>query len=192
MREVYRDTVKLADRLEPVLSDDTSDTQETDIARAKLATQLDAVAKCVKAGVPTRVYSLAFGEFDTHAGERDKHQRLLKELDTAVTQFMHKMSGDKFGRNVTVMMYSEFGRRVKANASDGTDHGTAGPVFILGDPVKGGFYGDEPSLTDLDHGDLKTTTDFRDIYHEILAHTLDTDPERVIGKGRRNIGFLQT
>jgi uncharacterized protein (DUF1501 family) len=94
------------------------------------------------------------------------------------------------GRDLVVMAYSEFGRRVAANASQGTDHGAAGPVFLMGAPVKGGFYGDEPSLTDLNDGDLKTTTDFRDIYHELLSKTLNSDPTPSVGTGRRDIGFL--
>ena len=88
------------------------------------------------------------------------------------------------------MMYSEFGRRVRANSAQGTDHGAAGPTFIAGTPVKGGFYGDEPSLTDLNDGDLKSTTDFRDIYHELLSTTLQTDPTPSVGPGRRDLGFL--
>jgi uncharacterized protein (DUF1501 family) len=79
---------------------------------------------------------------------------------------------------------------VAANASQGTDHGTAGPVFIAGAPVKGGFYGDEPSLTDLDDGDLKVTTDFRDVYHTLLTRTIDTDPAPSVGTDRRDLGFL--
>ena len=79
---------------------------------------------------------------------------------------------------------------VAANTSQGTDHGTSGPVFIAGTPVKGGFYGDEPSLTDLTDGDLKTTVDFRDVYHELLSGTLGADPEPSVGRGRRDIGFL--
>ena len=88
------------------------------------------------------------------------------------------------------MAYSEFGRRVRANASAGTDHGTAGPVFVAGAPVKGGFYGEEPSLTDLDNGDMKYTTDFRDVYHELLARTVGTDPAPSVGAGRKSLGFL--
>src|SRR4029453_11092197 len=76
--------------------------------------------------------------------------------------------------------YSEFGRRVQANGSDGTDHGTAGPVFLLGDRVKGGLYGEQPSLTDLADGDLKATTDFRDVYAAVLHDVLGADPERVL------------
>jgi uncharacterized protein (DUF1501 family) len=94
------------------------------------------------------------------------------------------------GKHVVVMVYSEFGRRVAANASEGTDHGTAGPVFIAGAPVKGGFYGDQPSLTDLVDGDLKTTTDFRDVYHELLSKTVGADPGPSVGTGHRDLGFL--
>jgi uncharacterized protein (DUF1501 family) len=83
---------------------------------------------------------------------------------------------------VVLLVYSEFGRRVRANASDGTDHGTAGPVFLLGNGVQGGFYGDQPSLTDLDNGDLKETTDFRSIYATLLDHVLGTDPGTVLGR----------
>ncbi|NKY16872.1 DUF1501 domain-containing protein [Tsukamurella spumae] len=88
------------------------------------------------------------------------------------------------------MMYTEFGRRVRANASEGTDHGTAGPVFVLGESVRGGFHGDEPSLTDLDQGDLKYTGDFRDVYHELLSRGIGADPTTSVGAGRRDVGFL--
>jgi uncharacterized protein (DUF1501 family) len=151
-----------------------------------LATQLSMVAGAIKARVPTRVYTVQLGGFDTHAGERGTQQRLLTTFDESVTTFLRDMAG----RNVVVMAYSEFGRRVRANASQGTDHGTAGPVFIAGGPVKGGFYGEEPSLTNLDNGDLKYTTDFRDIYYELLARTVGTDPTPSVGAGRTSLGFL--
>lgn len=155
-----------------------------------LAAQLNVVAAAVTAAVPTRVYTVHLGGFDTHADERATQQRLLGTLDEAVTPFLRQMAGDRYGKNVVLLAYSEFGRRVQANASQGTDHGTAGPVLVAGAPVKGGFYGDEPSLTDLDHGDLKPTTDFRDVYFELLAQTLQTDPTPSVGTGRRALGFL--
>ena len=155
-----------------------------------LAGQLDVVASAVKAGAPTRVYAVSLGGFDTHANERGTQQRQLQNLDEAVTPFLQQMAGDRYGKNVVLLAYSEFGRRVKANASQGTDHGTAGPVFIAGGPVKGGFYGEEPSLTDLNNGDLKPTTDFRDVYYELLSKTLQTDPAPSVGAGRRSLGFL--
>lgn len=159
-------------------------------AGQQLADDLELVAQCVKAGVPTRVYMVTLGGFDTHADERGEHQRLLKALDDALAPFLRQMGRSAHGRNVVVMVYSEFGRRVGANASQGTDHGTSGPVFIAGPRVKGGFYGDEPSLTDLDDGDLKTTTDFRDIYYELLSGTLNSDPEPSVGPGRKPVGFF--
>lgn len=156
----------------------------------QLASDLELVARCIRAGVPTQVYMTQLLGFDTHADERAPQQALLKTLDDALAPFFQKLQGTPYGRNVVVLMYSEFGRRVAANASQGTDHGTSGPVFIAGTPVKGGFYGDEPSLTDLTDGDLKTTVDFRDVYHELLSGTLGADPEPSVGRGRRDIGFL--
>ncbi|MEU5696852.1 DUF1501 domain-containing protein [Actinosynnema sp. NPDC020468] len=147
---------------------------------SNLAGQLDLVATLVEAGVPTRAYSVSLGGFDTHADERATQQRLLGELDGALTTFVARLKKSDRGRQVVVLVYSEFGRRVKANASDGTDHGTAGPVFVLGDRVRPGFHGAQPSLTDLDDGDLKHTTDFRDLYATLLAGVLGTDPGRIL------------
>jgi uncharacterized protein (DUF1501 family) len=145
--------------------------------RGSLGAQLDLVAGLIEASVPTRAYSVSLGGFDTHADERGTQQRLLTELDKALTTFSDRM-GD---RNVSVLVYSEFGRRVRANASDGTDHGTAGPAFVLGHNVNGGFYGQQPSLTDLDDGDLKATTDFRDVYATLIRGVLGSDPGLVLG-----------
>ncbi len=136
------------------------------------------------------MYSVSVGGFDTHADERETQERLLGEVDSALSAFCKDMATDPRGKDVVTMAYSEFGRRVRANASEGTDHGTAGPVFIAGAPVRGGFYGDEPSLTDLDNGDLKATTDFRDIYAELLGVGLGSDPTPAVGTGRRPVGFL--
>jgi uncharacterized protein (DUF1501 family) len=145
-----------------------------------LGAQLALVARCIEAGVPTRVYSVSLGGFDTHADEKSGQELLLSQLDGALTAFADKMARTDAGRRVTVVVYSEFGRRVRANASDGTDHGTAGPVLVLGPPVAGGFYGDQPSLTDLADGDLKATTDFRDVFGTMLASVLGADPARYL------------
>jgi len=162
-------------------------------ARNKLAQQLGVVGDLVEAGVPTRVYSVSLGGFDTHADERGTQQQLLTTLDGALTPFVRRMQGSDRGRQVVMLVYSEFGRRVKANASQGTDHGTAGPVFLLGAGVRGGFYGAQPSLTDLDNGDLKESTDFRSIYATMLDKVLGADPGIVLGnyQGRLD-GVLTT
>jgi uncharacterized protein (DUF1501 family) len=149
--------------------------------QSALAGQLDLVARCVEAGVATRAFSVSLGGFDLHADEKEAQQRLLGQLDTAVTAFVNRMAKTDNGRNVVVAIYSEFGRRVRANASDGTDHGTASDMFLLGTPVKGGLYGTQPSLTDLDNGDLKVSTDFRDVYATLLADVLGADPGKVLG-----------
>jgi uncharacterized protein (DUF1501 family) len=160
--------------------------------RSMLAAQLDVVARCVEMGAPPRVYSVSLGGFDTHADERGTQQRLLSEVDNAVSPFLTRMAGTDRGRHVVLMAYSEFGRRVTANANQGTDHGTAGPVFLAGSPINGGFVGAQPSLTDLDDGDLKPTTDFRDVYATLLADVLGTDPARVLGPGRSTLPLLRT
>ena len=102
------------------------------------------------------------------------------------------MAGDAHGSGVVVMAYSEFGRRVQANASHGTDHGTAGPVFLAGVPVRGGFYGEQPSLTHLDDGDLKPTVDFRTVYQELITGVLKTDPGPIVphAPATAALGFL--
>jgi uncharacterized protein (DUF1501 family) len=148
--------------------------------RSALGEQLDLVTRCVEAAVATRVFSVSLGGFDLHADEKQAQQRLLTEVDTAITGFVNRMAKTPQGRQVVVMIYSEFGRRVRANASQGTDHGTASDIFLLGHPVRGGFHGTQPSLTDLDNGDLKVTTDFRDVYATLLHHVLDTDPGKVL------------
>src|SRR6187397_3426138 len=86
------------------------------------------LAQCVEAGVSTRVFSVSLGGFDFHADEREAQERILGELDAAVTSFVDRMAKSDRGQKVVVMIYSEFGRRVRANASDGTDHGTASNV----------------------------------------------------------------
>jgi uncharacterized protein (DUF1501 family) len=158
--------------------DDTAETPATATGGAAppLDTQLALVARCIEAGAATRVYSVSLGGFDLHADEKNAMAALLGKLDRPLAGFADRMAG----RDVVVAVYSEFGRRVRANASDGTDHGTASSVLLLGAPVTGGMYGDPPSLTDLDDGDLRHTTDFRDVYATLLERVLGAEPERVL------------
>jgi uncharacterized protein (DUF1501 family) len=145
-----------------------------------LGRQLARVARCVEANVPTTVYSVSMGGFDTHAVERPGHESLLQDLDDGLAWFVERMSRSTAGKRVVVVVYSEFGRRVQGNASKGTDHGTAGPLFVLGPRVIGGLYGEQPSLADLDNGDLKATTDFRDVFATVIDSVLGMDPARLL------------
>jgi uncharacterized protein (DUF1501 family) len=154
----------------------------------QLGAQLDIVARLIKGGAPTQVYAVSLGGFDTHADEKANHDGLMGELDAAITGFLSAVEALP---GVVVAAYSEFGRRVAANASGGTDHGTAAPLLIAGPDVKGGFYGEQPSLTDLDQGDLKFTTDFRSVYATLAEHVLGVEAADVLnGKRFTPLGFL--
>jgi uncharacterized protein (DUF1501 family) len=156
---------------------------------SSLQQQLDIVAKLIVAGAPTRAWSVSLGGFDTHANEANAQSALLGSVSSSVARFISQLKGSGRASDVTVMIYSEFGRRVKANASQGTDHGTSGPVFVIGDRINGGMYGDQPSLSKLVDGDLAVTTDFRDIYASILERDLKADPAQILNgwKGRVNL-----
>lgn len=155
-----------------------------------LQQQLDVVAKLVAAGSPTRVWSVSLGGFDTHANEKGTQSVLLGNVSASIARFMSQMRATNREKDVVVLAYSEFGRRVKANASEGTDHGTSGPVFVIGDRIKGGFYGDQPSLSTLIAGDLAVTTDFRDIYASLLEGVLRSPADAVLGNWKGRTDFL--
>jgi uncharacterized protein (DUF1501 family) len=166
--------------------DDDTPTATATGGQAALAAQLDLVAQCVEAGVSTRVFSVSLGGFDFHADEKVAQERILGQLDTALAAFVTRMAATDRGRKVMVLVYSEFGRRVRANASEGTDHGTASNVFVIGAEVDGGrFIGEQPSLTDLDDGDLKASMDFRDVYARVLTDVLAAEPAELLDGHQR-------
>lgn len=158
---------------------------------SNLQQQLDVVAKLIAAGSPTRIWSVSLGGFDTHANEKGAQSALLGNVSASISRFMSQMKSTNRGRDIVVLAYSEFGRRVKGNASQGTDHGTSAPVFIVGDRIKGGFYGDQPSLANLIAGDLAVTTDFRDIYATVLEGILKSPAEQILGKWNGRTNFLR-
>ncbi len=148
-----------------------------------LATDLVKVAALINAKMPCRVYYLRCGNFDTHANQATSHNLLMIYLGDALRGFLEDMARIGRADDVAVMMFSEFGRRVSENASGGTDHGTAGPMFVLGKRVKGGLYAQHPSLTDLDAGNLKLTTDFRRVYATMIKEWMGHDDTRTLLKG---------
>jgi uncharacterized protein (DUF1501 family) len=153
---------------------------------SNLTQQLNIVSKLIQADAPTRVWSVSLGGFDTHANEANAQSILLGSVSSSIEKFMTDLKGSKHGSDVVVLVYSEFGRRVVGNASKGTDHGTSGPMFIIGDKIKGGFYGDQPSLSKLVDGDLSVTTDFRDVYATLIEDVLKSPADRYLNnwKGR--------
>lgn len=130
---------------------------------------LAACARLIKGQLDTRIYLVALGGFDTHANQTGQHDNLLQTLSEAVTAFYEDLSETGDGDRVLTMTFSEFGRRIAQNGSGGTDHGTAAPLFVFGDGVNGGLYGDGPDLENTDaNGNLVFSTDFRSIYSTVL------------------------
>ena len=133
-------------------------------------------------GLTTRVYYASQGGFDTHAGQLNAHDRLMTELNDALVAFVADLKQQGNFERVLLLTFSEFGRRVQENASGGTDHGAAAPMFVLGGQIKPGLFGKYPSLTDLDSGDLKFHTDFRSVYGSVLEHWLAAPSAIVLGR----------
>ena len=158
---------------------------------SNLAQQLDVVAKLIAAGAPTKVWSVSLGGFDTHANEANAQAELLGVVSESISRFMGQLKSTTRANDVTVVVYSEFGRRVVGNGSQGTDHGTSGPMFIIGDKVKGGFYGDQPSLKNLIKGDLAVTTYLRDVYATLLEGLLKAPAGQSLDNWKGRSNFLK-
>ncbi|HSO92970.1 MAG TPA: DUF1501 domain-containing protein [Candidatus Dormibacteraeota bacterium] len=150
-------------------------------AKSPIASSLKLIAETIVSGLGVRVAHVTLGGFDNHAREKPVHDRLLLDLDQALDAFMKDLNGHGLGDRVLVMTWSEFGRRVGENGSAGTDHGTAAPMFLLGSAVKGGLYGEAPSLTSLANGNLKFTTDFRSVYASVLEGYLNAPASDLLG-----------
>ena len=150
--------------------------------KGRLANSLSLIARMIGGGLTTRVYYASQGGFDTHAGQLNAHDRLMTELNDALTAFIADLKQQGNFERVLLLTFSEFGRRVQENANGGTDHGAAAPMFVLGGKVKPGLFGKYPSLTDLDHGDLKFHTDFRSVYGSVLENWLQAPSAAVLGR----------
>ncbi|MBI3464475.1 MAG: DUF1501 domain-containing protein [Planctomycetes bacterium] len=138
----------------------------------KLADRLRLIARLIKANFGTRVYYAIQSGYDTHYLQLPAHADLLRELCGALKAFLDNLASSSVADRVLVLCFSEFGRRVEENASLGTDHGTAGPVFLAGPDVNAGLHGATPSLTDLADGDVKMSVDFRHVYATVLEKWL--------------------
>jgi uncharacterized protein (DUF1501 family) len=158
--------------------------------RSPLAGSLYNVAALIAGGLETRVFSVETGGFDTHVSQRGSHDLLMTQLGDAIAAFMKDLAAQGFADRVVILAFSEFGRRLVENASGGTDHGVAGPMFAIGPKVKGGLYSTYPSLTDLDRGDLKHTVDFRCAYATVIDRWLGASSADVLGARFDPVGFL--
>jgi uncharacterized protein (DUF1501 family) len=157
-----------------------------------LAGRLRLIAQLLKAGVGGRVFYTVQRGYDTHADQLDTHSRLLGELAEGLRAFLADLAAARLEERVLVLAFSEFGRRVAENGSSGTDHGTAGPVFLAGPAVQAGLVGPTPSLLDLVDGDLKTGLDFRRVYATVLEDWLKLPTRQVLGAAFERLPLVRS
>lgn len=149
------------------------------------------ISQLVATSPATRVVYFSVGGFDTHARQVDSHERLLKGFSEGVSAFQTEMEAIGKADSVMVLVFSEFGRRSYENASGGTDHGAAAPMFLIGKNVKGGLHGPIPNLNDLTDGDLKFQVDFRDVYATTLDQWMGGDSATVLGQKFAHVAALK-
>jgi len=148
---------------------------------SELAKRLGMVARSIKAGSQARIYYVIQPGYDTHAIQLPTHARLLREFSEAIRAFLDDLAAARLAERVILLAFSEFGRRPDENGSLGTDHGTAGPVFLAGSGVQAGLVGKTPPLDDLRDGDLAWSTDFRRIYATLLDRWLELPADEILG-----------
>ena len=161
---------------------------KTEYPESALGRELGLAARMAVAGFGTRLFHLGFGGFDTHAQQLPTHQGLLAQLDAALDAFLDDLEGHGLLDRTVVLVHSEFGRRAAENQSQGTDHGAAAPLFVLGGGVRPGQHGVAPDLGALVDGDVPVTTDFRAVYADLLQW-LRMDPGPVIGDAVQPLGL---
>ncbi len=142
---------------------------------------LRVAASLIDARLKSRVISIELAGFDTHRSQRGTHSPLMRVLGEGLTAFTDDLRGRSVEKDTLIVVFSEFGRRVAENGGKGTDHGQAGPMFVLGSPVRGGFHGQRPRLDELRTGDLAFTTDFRSVYGTVCERWFGADQEAVLG-----------
>ena len=161
-------------------------------SKNQLAAALQLAAQLIVTGTGVKILHVTLGGFDTHYTQQQRHDDLMGYFDQAVSAFYGDLAAHGMSDRVLIATWSEFGRRPKENASAGTDHGTSAPVFLMGDAVKGGFYGAAPSLTKLDTGgNLAFNVDFRSVYQEILEGHLEVDAKEVFAKSFDKLAILR-
>jgi len=159
---------------------------------SSLSSQLKIVGQFINSRLDTSVYYTTLGGFDTHAAQLNKHENLLKKYAEAVDVFVKDLKRNDTFKDTLILTFSEFGRRVKQNAANGTDHGAANNVFVIGKNLKtAGFYNDLASLNDLDdNGDLKYEIDFRSVYATILTKWMNVSTEGIISSNPKALDFI--
>ena len=190
LRQTGQGVLDGAERLKVAVQRYQSDVQYADNA---IARSLRDVARVHTAGLGTRVFYTQHGGYDHHAQELPSHNRLLGEVTTALTAFTQDLRAHDAADNVAILVFTEFGRRIKDNGS-GTDHGSGGGAFVLGDGVRGGLYAEYPSLAQADwlNGeDLRHTVDFRSVYSTMLEQWMGIEARPIVGGAYEQLPLFQ-
>jgi len=149
------------------------------------------IGSLIASNAETKVYYASHGSFDTHVNQKDRQNKLFEQLDEALIALVSELQANGRFNDVMIMSFSEFGRRVAQNASNGTDHGTANNMFFIsGGLKKAGLYNDPPDLNNLDTGDMKYSVDFKEVYSTVLEKWLDIVPHKVLSKSYKPLSFI--
>ena len=175
VRKIANSVTEGSDDIQNALSKSKA---EVSYNKTGLSKNLEWIARLVKGNLNSKVYYTSLGGFDTHDNQLAIHERKLTEINDAIFSFYSDLKQAKLLQNVTIVVFSEFGRRVKDNGN-GTDHGTAAPMFIIGGNNKGKIIGNNPNLSNLDNGDLKHEIDFRSVYASLLQQKMDFDYAKI-------------
>ena len=176
VRKVANSVVEGSDDIQKALAKST--TSDVIYPKTGLAKNLEWISKLIKGNLNSKVYYTSLGGFDTHDNQLAIHKNKLTDLNDAVFSFYEDLKKSQQLQNVTIVIFSEFGRRVKDNGR-GTDHGTAAPMFIIGGNNRGKIIGNNPNLSDLENGDLKHEIDFRSVYASLLQNKLNFDSTKI-------------
>ncbi|HUZ68806.1 MAG TPA: DUF1501 domain-containing protein [Candidatus Saccharimonadales bacterium] len=162
-------------------------------SKTSLAASLQLTAEMIVTQPSVKICHVVLDGFDTHQDETTRQNALLSSVDSAVSAFMQDIAAHGMADRVVLMTWSEFGRRVVENGGNGTDHGAAAPIFVVGKPVHGGILGEQPSLTaTVDSGNLKYTVDFRSVYQTLIRDWLQADPTSVLGASFPELPLIRT
>ncbi len=175
VRKVANSVTEGSDEIQKAIAKSTT---ENSYPKTGLSKNLEWIARLIKGNLNSKVYYTSLGGFDTHDNQLAIQERKLTELNDAIFSFYQDLKKAQLLQNVTIVVFSEFGRRVKDNGN-GTDHGTAAPMFIIGGNNKGTVLGKNPNLSDLDNGDLKYEIDFRSVYATLLQHKMNFDYTKI-------------
>jgi uncharacterized protein (DUF1501 family) len=175
VRKIANSAVEGSELIQKALAQSTAETQ---YPASGLGKNLEWIGRLIKGNLNSKVYYTSLGGFDTHDNQLAIHKNKLTELNDSLFSFYTDLKKAKLLQNVTIVVFSEFGRRVKDNGN-GTDHGTAAPMFVIGGSNKGKVIGNNPNLSDLQQGDLKHQIDFRSLYATLLQNKLDFNPSKI-------------